>query len=202
MAVYSQCKHALPSEFLVNVDNPEEAAEWVKHVYPNEGFVVPVFSYNLHEARGYNRLASLARGDVVVIVQVGGAGFSQYGASAPAWRRVGSLGHLFVFLLPSTILDCWLSIALCLPSLLQDDLLPPTTDNCTWVGQAADPNPGSCPGCGRFAWLAPCLPVWRCTAHHRTAKGVGYCSKGSVPLFRPWTSCGSLTSSLAWGRWA
>ena len=69
---YSACKGILPSELLVNVDSPDEAAEWVKHVYPSEGFVVPVFSYNLHEARGYNRLANLARGDVVVILQVGG----------------------------------------------------------------------------------------------------------------------------------
>lgn len=42
------------------------------------GWVVPVFSANVHEIRAYNRLAALARGKVVVVLQVcgfhGGAG--------------------------------------------------------------------------------------------------------------------------------
>ena len=33
-------------------------------------WVVPVLSANLHEARGYNRLAALARGEVLVFMQV------------------------------------------------------------------------------------------------------------------------------------
>lgn len=66
---YLQCKDKVPSELLINVDNPDEAADWVKWVYPTEGFVVPVFSYNFHESRGYNRLTALARGQVVVILQ-------------------------------------------------------------------------------------------------------------------------------------
>ena len=72
VAAYLKCRAVLPSEMVVNVDNPEEAAEWVKHVYPTQGFVVPVFSYNLHEARGYNRAARTAKGDIVVILQVRG----------------------------------------------------------------------------------------------------------------------------------
>ena len=35
------------------------------------GFVIPVFSANVHEIRAYNRLASLAKGRVVVVLQVG-----------------------------------------------------------------------------------------------------------------------------------
>lgn len=70
MKEYSQCNDLIPSELLINVDNDDEAQEWVKYVYPTRGFVVPVFSFNFHEARGYNRLAGLARGDVVVILQV------------------------------------------------------------------------------------------------------------------------------------
>ena len=70
VAAYLKCREVVPSELVVNVDNPEEAAEWVKHVYSSEGFVVPVFSYNLHEARGYNRAARTAKGDIIIIMQV------------------------------------------------------------------------------------------------------------------------------------
>ncbi len=42
--------------------------------YRTDGFVVPVFSPNLHEIRGYNRLARLARGDFLIMMQVGRAG--------------------------------------------------------------------------------------------------------------------------------
>ena len=66
---YQQCQDVVASELLVNVDNADEAEAWVKHVYPTNGFVVPIFSYNYHEARGYNRLASVARGDYVILVQ-------------------------------------------------------------------------------------------------------------------------------------
>lgn len=56
-------------ELLVNVDNPDEHAEWVDQAYATKGFVIPVFSYDLHELRGYNRLAGLARGDILLLVQ-------------------------------------------------------------------------------------------------------------------------------------
>ena len=49
---------AVPCELVVNVDNPQEAGAWAAEA----GFVVPVFSANLHEARGYNRAARVARG--------------------------------------------------------------------------------------------------------------------------------------------
>lgn len=64
------CKDAIPSEVVINVDNPDEAAEWASYVYPTEGFVVPVFSFNLHEGRGFNRAVQIARGDIVVLMQV------------------------------------------------------------------------------------------------------------------------------------
>lgn len=34
------------------------------------GFVVPVLSNNIHEARAFNRMASIARGRVLIIIQV------------------------------------------------------------------------------------------------------------------------------------
>jgi hypothetical protein len=57
----------VPCELVVNVDNPEEAAVWAQEA----GFVVPVFSHNLHESRGYNRAARVARGRYLVVWQVG-----------------------------------------------------------------------------------------------------------------------------------
>ncbi|GIL69422.1 hypothetical protein Vretifemale_361 [Volvox reticuliferus] len=56
---------SIPCELVVNVDNPHEAGAWVNEA----GFVVPVFSANLHEARGYNRAARLARGKYLVVWQ-------------------------------------------------------------------------------------------------------------------------------------
>ena len=32
-------------------------------------FVTPVLSNNLHEVHGYNRLASMARGEVIIVIQ-------------------------------------------------------------------------------------------------------------------------------------
>ncbi|KAG2484311.1 hypothetical protein HYH03_016854 [Edaphochlamys debaryana] len=52
-------------ELVVNVDNPHEAAAWAAAAACRPGFVVPVFSHNLHEARGYNRAARMARGDIL-----------------------------------------------------------------------------------------------------------------------------------------
>ncbi|GLI62809.1 hypothetical protein VaNZ11_005558 [Volvox africanus] len=56
---------SVPCELVVNVDNPEEAGAWANEA----GFVVPVFSANLHESRGYNRAARLARGKYLVVWQ-------------------------------------------------------------------------------------------------------------------------------------
>lgn len=56
-------------ELLVNVDNVDEHWEWAHLAYETEGFVVPVFSNNIHETRGYNRLAGMARGDILIIAQ-------------------------------------------------------------------------------------------------------------------------------------
>ncbi len=36
--------------------------------YNTSGLVVPVFSNNIHEVRSYNRLARIARGDVLILV--------------------------------------------------------------------------------------------------------------------------------------
>ena len=43
---------------------------WSQLAYSTRGFVVPVFSYNLHEARGYNRAAAIARGKYLIFAQV------------------------------------------------------------------------------------------------------------------------------------
>ncbi|GIL62921.1 hypothetical protein Vafri_17101 [Volvox africanus] len=59
----------LPCELVVNVDNPHEAGAWAEVVQQYRGFVVPVFSANVHEARGYNRAAGLARGNYLIIWQ-------------------------------------------------------------------------------------------------------------------------------------
>ncbi|PNH09978.1 hypothetical protein TSOC_003328, partial [Tetrabaena socialis] len=57
----------VPCELVVNVDNPHEAAAWAAEV--EGGFVVPVFSANVHESRGYNRAAKVARGRYLVVWQ-------------------------------------------------------------------------------------------------------------------------------------
>ncbi|GFR46805.1 hypothetical protein Agub_g8438 [Astrephomene gubernaculifera] len=57
----------IPCELVVNVDNPHEADAWAAEV--QSGLVVPVFSANLHESRGYNRAARAARGSYLVIWQ-------------------------------------------------------------------------------------------------------------------------------------
>ncbi|PNW87219.1 hypothetical protein CHLRE_02g113751v5 [Chlamydomonas reinhardtii] len=57
-------------EISVNVDNPHEAELWASQVRAFvPGFVMPAFSANLHEARGYNRAAKLARGRYLIIWQ-------------------------------------------------------------------------------------------------------------------------------------
>ena len=75
------CNHVVPSEFLVNADNPHEGQHWAELSWNTSGFVVPVFSNNIHEIRSYNRLASLARGKYLVFLQVGGGGGGGRGGS-------------------------------------------------------------------------------------------------------------------------
>ncbi|KAG2501262.1 hypothetical protein HYH03_001069 [Edaphochlamys debaryana] len=62
-------KAGVPCELVVNVDNPHEAAMWANVTAAYHGFVHPVFSYNVHEARGYNRAARVARGEIFVVWQ-------------------------------------------------------------------------------------------------------------------------------------
>lgn len=72
--MHAGCSDAgMPCELVVNVDNPHEAGAWAAEagaLGAKAGFVVPVFSANLHEARGYNRIARLARGKYLVVWQV------------------------------------------------------------------------------------------------------------------------------------
>ncbi|GLC37752.1 hypothetical protein PLESTB_001473200 [Pleodorina starrii] len=63
------CNQLVPSEFLINVDSPQEGQRWADLSWSTNGFVVPVMSYNLHELRGYNRLAGMARGKYLVLLQ-------------------------------------------------------------------------------------------------------------------------------------
>ena len=59
----------LPSAFLSPL-RPAIRAELSSNT---SGWVVPVFSANLHEIRAYNRLAGMARGAVLLLLQVWGA---------------------------------------------------------------------------------------------------------------------------------
>ena len=62
-------RSAYRCELVVNVDNPHEWAAWAAQAAVLGGFLVPVFSFNAHEARGYNRAARAARGRYLVIWQ-------------------------------------------------------------------------------------------------------------------------------------
>ncbi|EFJ48071.1 hypothetical protein VOLCADRAFT_91271 [Volvox carteri f. nagariensis] len=63
------CTRQMPVELLVNVDSPEEGQLWADLAWTTRGRLVPVFSNNIHEIRSYNRLAALARGKVLVVLQ-------------------------------------------------------------------------------------------------------------------------------------
>ncbi|KAG2490151.1 hypothetical protein HYH03_011455 [Edaphochlamys debaryana] len=66
----TSCRGAgMPCEVIVNVDNPHEAGLWAQAANASEGTLVPIFSANLHEARGYNRAAKAARGKILLIWQ-------------------------------------------------------------------------------------------------------------------------------------
>ena len=60
----------LTSELVVNVDSGEDAAAWVAAAASvGDDFVTLVVSPNVHEVRGYNRGAAVARGDTLVLLQ-------------------------------------------------------------------------------------------------------------------------------------
>lgn len=65
VAALAGCRAQMPgltAELLANVDNPEDAPLWMAARSASGDFVVPVFSHNVHEERGYNRLARMATG--------------------------------------------------------------------------------------------------------------------------------------------
>ena len=62
------CNDTIPLELVVNVDHPQDHEAWAKASYSSKGLVIPVFSNNIHEVRSYNRLASLAKGEVLVMM--------------------------------------------------------------------------------------------------------------------------------------
>ncbi|GAX76660.1 hypothetical protein CEUSTIGMA_g4106.t1 [Chlamydomonas eustigma] len=65
----SMKKLGVAAELVVNVDNVEESQQWAELSYSTNGFVVPVLSNNVHEARAYNRIAGLARGQLLILLQ-------------------------------------------------------------------------------------------------------------------------------------
>ncbi|GIL60741.1 hypothetical protein Vafri_15268 [Volvox africanus] len=64
-----KCNRQMPVEIIVNVDSPEEGQAWADLSWSTRGRMVPVFSANIHEIRAYNRMAALARGKVLVVLQ-------------------------------------------------------------------------------------------------------------------------------------
>lgn len=65
----SKAAKDLDSELIVNVDSFSEGQEWAQLVNETQGWVVPVFSANVHEARAYNRAARIARGKYLCFLQ-------------------------------------------------------------------------------------------------------------------------------------
>ena len=59
----------ITSELIVNVDNQEEAAQWLEQQREKGDFISLLFSPNIHEIRGYNRGAGVASGRIVVFLQ-------------------------------------------------------------------------------------------------------------------------------------
>ena len=62
------CREEIPLELLANVDSQEESdmEAWERVA---SDWVIPVVSDNIHEIRAYNRLGSMARGNIVVFLQ-------------------------------------------------------------------------------------------------------------------------------------
>ena len=59
----------LTSELIVHVDNHDGAAAWAAAAAVAGDFVTLVVSPNVHEIRGYNRGAAVARGDTLILLQ-------------------------------------------------------------------------------------------------------------------------------------
>ncbi|KAG1674950.1 hypothetical protein FOA52_014744 [Chlamydomonas sp. UWO 241] len=58
------------TELVVNVDSDDpQSRVWAELASNTSGWVVPIFSANVHEIRAYNRMAGVARGTIVVALQ-------------------------------------------------------------------------------------------------------------------------------------
>lgn len=58
------------AEVLINDDSQSDWGPWVKELAGLAAGGMLVYSPNIHEIRGYNRLAKLARGRILVFAQV------------------------------------------------------------------------------------------------------------------------------------
>ena len=85
------------------MDHPEDHEAWAWASYNASGVVVPVFSANIHEIRSYNRLAHLARKDVLVLL-----GDDDFFPTENKCQRIGDLILLFDRW-PETGLNNWAS---------------------------------------------------------------------------------------------
>eukprot|EP00775_Hariotina_reticulata_P008144 gene8144-8337_t len=56
------CNKTVPIELL-------DVAIWAQYAYNTSGLVIPVISDNIHEARAFNRLARMARGEIIISAQ-------------------------------------------------------------------------------------------------------------------------------------
>ncbi|KAG2454524.1 hypothetical protein HYH02_000371 [Chlamydomonas schloesseri] len=71
-SLIAACNQQVRSELVVNVDDVESPADveaWGELAWRSQGLVVPVLSANVHEARAINRMAGVARGRVLVVLQ-------------------------------------------------------------------------------------------------------------------------------------
>jgi len=90
------------TQLLVNVDDTQEGEEgaslWLSAASSTGGWVLPVLSSNLHEVRAYNRLAHLASGRLLVLLQddevpPSGCGWLQHLlALFERWPLLGAVG--------------------------------------------------------------------------------------------------------------
>ncbi len=105
--------------------------------YP-PGFVVPVFSNNVHEIRSYNRLAALARGSVLVMLQVcacvgvgaglGTLSYPQGTSRRPLATHARHVLRMCVYLPRDIVQRCFSPT---LPYPQADDIFPSTSTTCT-----------------------------------------------------------------------
>lgn len=116
------------------------------------GWVVPVFSANVHEIRAYNRLAALARGKVVVVLQVcgfhGGPGDGTCQCIPPAC--IQSLG--------SQVRIVWVCAQQTDPTAVESVMTHPSA---TYTGDPCCPNHRH-----RVRYTAILSEPCACTLHH------------------------------------